>query len=131
MRVRALYLLLAMVAAVAISSQVLYTIDVAAEMQGRYPFPPVALGDPWPTIRGVNPQARDAGLRVGERVAAVDGEPVRGLLDFYRRVRSHAPGESLAVTVLRGGEFEETRVPMPRANFRPYGYYAVIAWLFM
>src|SRR5215475_9155899 len=122
MSTRALYLLLAIVAIIAVSSQVTYTIDVVAEMQGLYPFPPIVVGDPWPSIRGLNDDAKAAGLRAHDRVTAIDGAPVRGQLDVAQRIRSHRPGESLNVAIVRDGTPLEIRVPMPPSTFRPLWY---------
>jgi sigma-B regulation protein RsbU (phosphoserine phosphatase) len=128
---RVLFLLLALIAMVAIASQVTFTIDAVDAMQGRYPFAPIALGDPWPTITGLNNQAKEAGLKHGDRVTAVDGRPIAGLLDAAERIRGHRPGESLGITVIRDGVTREIRVPMPPPDSRPDWYYAAVAWLFM
>jgi sigma-B regulation protein RsbU (phosphoserine phosphatase) len=126
---RARYLLLALVAAIAITSQVTYSIDVVADLQGQYPFQPIALGNPWPTIVGVTRETKAAGLNVRDRVSAIDGLPVNGLLDFMQRMHSHRAGDSLTVTVMRAGVPRDIHVPI--AGFRPYLIYAIVAWLLM
>ena len=60
---------------VVLISQATFTADVIRELEGRYPDAPVALGDPWPTIRSV---AYGGSVRVGDRVIAIDGRPVNG-----------------------------------------------------
>jgi putative serine protease PepD len=57
------------------------------------------------TVRSVEPgrAAAAAGLRVGDVVVAVDGSPVSGAADFGRLIGDHAPGSSVKLTVLRGG----------------------------
>ncbi|MDR5867194.1 sigma E protease regulator RseP [Halomonas koreensis] len=58
--------------------------------------------------------AAAAGLRAGDEILAVDGEPVAGWRDFVERVRAR-PGEPLALSVRRG----ERRLSLsltPRAN---------------
>ncbi len=50
-----------------------------------------------------------AGFRVGDRIDAVDGEPVRSWEDFAARVRE-SPGRALAVTIERGGAVRELQV---------------------
>lgn len=44
-----------------------------------------------------------AGLRPGDRVLAVDGDEVRDLADFSRRLKGHPPGEVVRLRVGRGG----------------------------
>jgi sigma-B regulation protein RsbU (phosphoserine phosphatase) len=131
MSTRLLYLVLAIVAFAAISGQAVYTIDVIADLQGEYPFAPIAVGSPWPTITGVEPYARKAGVKVGDRVAAIDGRPVEGLVDVAARVRAHRAGESLAVRVVRDGVTMDFSAPLPPNLYRPLLYYAVFAWLLM
>jgi len=53
--------------------------------------------------------AREAGLEPGDWITAMDGEPVAAekeedLGDFQRRVAAVAPGESIALELLRDGE---------------------------
>jgi sigma-B regulation protein RsbU (phosphoserine phosphatase) len=128
---RVLYVLLALTAIVAVTSQVTFTIDAVADLQGRYPVAPIRLGDPWPAIAGLNNRAKEAGLKLRDRVTAIDGRPIAGLLQAAERVRGHHPGEFLGVTVVRDGVAREIRVPMPPPDFRPDWYYAAVAWLFM
>jgi regulator of sigma E protease len=47
--------------------------------------------------------AREAGMRIGDRIAAIDGEPMRDYRQVQRRIHLH-PGDSIAVTVERGDE---------------------------
>jgi len=44
-----------------------------------------------------------AGLRYGDAVVAVDGEPLTGSSDLILRISSHRPGESIEMTYLRNG----------------------------
>jgi len=56
----------------------------ALELQGRVRILRVTQGSP----------AHEAGLRVGDWVSAVDGEEVRTLEGFYKRVWAHPPGQA-------------------------------------
>ncbi|MCL7939570.1 sigma E protease regulator RseP [Halomonas sp. ATCH28] len=79
------------------------------------PLPSLGL-TPWqPEIPAVLGQvvegeaAAEAGLRVGDEVVAVDGEPVADWMAFVDRVRA-SPGEPLELEVLRDGERLELTV---------------------
>lgn len=57
--------------------------------------------------------AERAGLRPGDRVVAVNGEPVKDWKEWVDRVQAH-PGETLSFTVVRDGRERELRVtPKP------------------
>jgi PDZ domain-containing protein len=49
-------------------------------------------------------------LKANDVIVAVDGKPVKSVDDLLNEVESHAPGESVTVTVLRGGR--EVEVPV-------------------
>jgi regulator of sigma E protease len=59
----------------------------------------------------VKPQspAAVAGLRYGDRITAIDGQPIQGWSDLQEAIRAHA-GEPLQLQVLRGGRTEELRI---------------------
>jgi regulator of sigma E protease len=59
----------------------------------------------------VKPQspAAIAGLRYGDRITAIDGQPIQGWSDLQEAIRAHA-GEPLQLQVLRGGRTEELRI---------------------
>ena len=68
---------------------------------------------------GEGSPAAAAGLQAGDRVVAVDGEPMRSWEDFAVEV-SFSPGEPLALAVEREGErFAATVVP---DVIEPYGF---------
>lgn len=51
--------------------------------------------------------AEAAGLVVGDQVTAIDGEAVAGAESLTAQVREHAPGEEVALTVVRDGAVTE------------------------
>lgn len=57
--------------------------------------------------------AEQAGLQTGDRIVAVEGEPVEGWRDWVERVRAR-PGEPLEMTVERDGERETLTVTPER-----------------
>jgi regulator of sigma E protease len=59
----------------------------------------------------VKPQspAAVAGLRYGDRITAIDGQPIQGWSDLQEAIRAHA-GEPLQLQVSRGGRTEELRI---------------------
>lgn len=72
--------------------------------------------------------AERAGLRSGDRVVAVDGEPVADWRDWVDVVQAH-PGNSLTFTVLRDGDERNLRVtPQPvEVNGETVGRVGVMA----
>jgi len=69
--------------------------------------------------------AGKAGLRVGDRIETLDGEPVRGLFDFRKRILDREAGDTLALVVRRGGRLvpvitKVEKIPPPAAK--------VVAW---
>lgn len=55
--------------------------------------------------------ARDAGLRVGDRIVAIDGDRIDGFQDVPDRVRPY-PGHSIVVSVVREGRPLDVKVPI-------------------
>jgi regulator of sigma E protease len=53
--------------------------------------------------------ASQAGLKVGDQIVSIEGEPVTDFKDIVARVGAH-PGESLAFTYRRGGVEKSVRV---------------------
>jgi regulator of sigma E protease len=58
-----------------------------------------------PEVRAVEPgsMADRVGIRVGDRLAAIDGDRIKGWEGFTREVAERRPGEEISVTVERGG----------------------------
>jgi len=54
--------------------------------------------------------ASRAGLRQGDVVVAVDGKPVTDGIGLIVAIRSHQPGETITLTVERGGSREEVDI---------------------
>ena len=52
----------------------------------------------------INSPADMAGIRAGDVVVAVDGNPVRGIRDLLDQVTRHQPGEQVEVELYRGTE---------------------------
>lgn len=128
---RLLYTALAALFLVAAASQTVYTIDVVSLLEGDYPVKPFAAGEPWPSARGLGPNARRAGLAEGDRIVAIDGRAVKGAVDIEAPVRAHKPGEQLRVTVLRDGRPADLSIEVPAAADRPSAVFAAVAWMFM
>jgi regulator of sigma E protease len=64
-------------------------------------------------VTGVKPQVREiepgsmaerVGIQAGDRLVAVDGQPIGGWEGFSREVAESRPGEKISVTVVRGGD---------------------------
>jgi len=66
--------------------------------------------------------ASDAGLRVGRRIAAIDGEPVRGVIDYHIALIGKQPGDVLRLqTTDANGQVDRVALtlaerPRPDAN---------------
>lgn len=63
-----------------------------------------SIRSPWPTVRGVSPEAAAAGLRSGDRVIAIQGEPFAGLFQIEDALSKRFPGDRLSVTVRTGSD---------------------------
>lgn len=48
--------------------------------------------------------ADEAGIEVGDLVISIDGVPVQGIADLASQVRSHRPGTTVEVVLIRDGE---------------------------
>ena len=107
---RLLYAALAVLFLVAAASQTTYTVDVLRLLQGSYPVRPFDLGEPWPTVRSATRTAFDASLYDGDRILAIEGHEVRGMVDLDASVRAHRPGDWLRVTVNRDGQTFDCQV---------------------
>jgi putative serine protease PepD len=59
-----------------------------------------------------NSAAEAAGLQVGDRITAVDGEPVVGFADLGRAIRSAGAGTTITLTVVRDGQTIEVEATL-------------------
>jgi S1-C subfamily serine protease len=56
--------------------------------------------------------AEAAGIRLGDVILSVDGVRVSGIGDLAAQVRSHQPGETVPLEILRAGENLELQVTL-------------------
>src|SRR5215472_15250377 len=103
------YSWLGMLFVIAISSQATFTVDVIRDLSKDYRLAPVRIGDPWPAISQVY-YGQAAGLRVGDRVATVDGRTLQGWKDLAEIIRGKHAGDSLRITTWQGDQLTEHRV---------------------
>jgi len=63
-------------------------------------------------VWGVNAgmAAANAGIRVGDVIVAVEGEKVESVPDLQRKIRSHEPGETVNVTLVRAADLKKETV---------------------
>jgi S1-C subfamily serine protease len=59
-----------------------------------------------------DPSVASSGLRAGDVIVAVAGAPVRRTADLQRALWNLGPGEGVALTVQRGGQRFEVRLPL-------------------
>ena len=78
---------------------------------------------PW--LSGTNAPARQAGLREGDLILAVDHKPVTSLKAFHERIDHSRPGTALPVAAWREGKKIEMDVPVGRETFKHWGTFAV------
>ena len=56
--------------------------------------------------------ADEAGLRAGDQVVAVDGEPIDSGDELRATIDSHQPGDKITVTIRRDGREREVEVTL-------------------
>lgn len=59
-----------------------------------------------------NSPAAKAGLKSGDTILKVDGEPIRGPRELARKVASYAPGTKVDVTIWRNNKEQDIRVDL-------------------
>ena len=69
-------------------------------------MPDFSFAGPGVQVAAVTPEsaAADAGIRPGDIVRAMDGEPIQDLRGLASLLRQHAPGDRVTVTIVRDGE---------------------------
>lgn len=66
-----------------------------------------------------NGPAAAVGVRVGDVVLRLNGEPVTAPRQFYRRVVDSPPGSVVRLELLRGGTVEVLEVPVEQLDTMP------------
>jgi sigma-B regulation protein RsbU (phosphoserine phosphatase) len=98
------YALLAALFVLAAGYQVRALVDVARILRGERAAQPIAV-DPFDgRVTTVRPEAEAAGVRVGDRVIAVQGAPFHGRKTIAGAVAGARPGDTLSLTIERPGE---------------------------
>jgi len=106
------HLLLALVLALVVSTQIAFTLDVIRSLRGQYPFPPIAIGSAGPDIISIQPRARGSGLRAGDHILTIDGRSIVGYRDYWQVLHQRYPGESITIAVDRAGQRIEAAVKL-------------------
>ena len=57
-----------------------------------------------------------AGLSQGDRITAVDGENVTGMVDLAAKIRSHKPGDQVSLSVSRGSSTQTVKVTLGKST---------------
>ena len=60
--------------------------------------------------------AEQAGIRPGEVIVALDGKPVQGNEELIVAIRTHVPGDTVTLTVLRDGKEQDIPVVLGEAQ---------------
>jgi serine protease Do len=63
------------------------------------------------SVRDASP-ATSAGIVASDVIAAVDGEPVRSMTDLVVALRTHRPGDTVALSVVRGEQRRTVKVKL-------------------
>jgi serine protease Do len=74
-----------------------------------------------PQVGGVQPDspAAEAGIREGDQLVAVDGQPVSTPADVVRLVGRHKPGDRVSVVIRRDDEEQQLEVTLGRFDWKP------------
>ncbi len=60
--------------------------------------------------------ADKANLRQGDRITAVDGQNVSGMIDLAAKIRSHEPGDQVSLSVNRNGDTQTVKVTLGKSS---------------
>ncbi len=90
----------------------------------RYVSSPFGVDSQTLKVNGLEPEAERAGLRKGDLLLRVNGQPVRGRADVEVPVRRARSGDSLLLHVRRTGTAvaSEQDIPVPLRRFTYVGY---------
>lgn len=123
MRVRWQYVVLFVVLGWGLSSQIAYSIYAVNRYANRQYNLDLPFNHPYTStvISHIPPRYRDSGLRRGDDVLALDGEPVMGRKTFENFPAHLHPGNTLTVTVRRkvNGEVRQMDVPVRMKPAQP------------
>lgn len=111
-------------------AQSTFTVDVIRSLRYEYPYPPVSIGDPWPTIVSVSPIAKSSGLLAGDRVVSIEGRTPKGFQDLRQALHQKKPGQTLRISVERGGQLVDGRIKL-WISLPKRGFPAVATLIFM
>ena len=109
--------------------QAYFTMDVAQSLTSGYRKLPLWVGDPWPILTSVDSAAAGAGLRVGDRLIAMNGLPMTNPRDFYQSVSAKKVGEAVVVSVMRDGRLIDSSLRVTGVRLWPP--FAFLALLFL
>ena len=126
------YLWLNILFVVATGVQAYFTVDVVRSLTSGYQKLPFWVSDPWPTLTSVDSSAASAGLRVGDRLVALDGHALTNPRDFYQAVYARRVGEEVAISAMRDGRLVNSRVRVTGVHqWPPFAYIALLflPWL--
>src|SRR5579872_4996254 len=104
---RRIWILLALLFAVAVSNQVTYTIDAIRDMAGDYPLTPVYLNNRSLAVSDVYYTPKGADVKLRDRIVAVDGRAVESAHEYYSAIRSRNLGDPIRIAFDRGGTIRE------------------------
>ncbi len=93
---------------------------IGASLDSRYTGEGAKIAD-GPAEDGTAPltpggPAERAGVRPGDVIVALDGKPVQGTEELIVAIRTHAPGETVTLTVRRGNAEQEIAVVLGAAE---------------
>jgi uncharacterized protein len=90
-------------------------VAATAELRERFSLP----DRPGLVVTHVFGRARQEGLRRGDLIVALNGEPVRAPLDFLGVVRGTPPGKKVELTIWREGGEQQIDLPVDTPPSRP------------
>ncbi len=127
--------LLLLLFAIALTSHLTFTIDVIRDLTGNYPLAPVYIDAARLTVAEIYYAPKGAGILIGDRIAAVDGDPVDSARGYYQAIRAHRPGEPVRITFEGGGAAHEVafqlRAVFPNGAQAFHWAFGVVAWILM
>jgi sigma-B regulation protein RsbU (phosphoserine phosphatase) len=115
------YVLLFILLSLAVPYQIRFSTEVWQEVfdPASRVEAPFFLSRMGPRIRGVRPEAREAGLSEGDTLVAVDGKPFRGASTLALAVEARRAGDELPIRVRRGEQERDIVVRLTRDSRGP------------